>query len=450
MLCQSCDAERRRLFDEAKQSNEAKATKTRSTGKPPGSSNAPIAMSTSGASDTAVNVAAPTATTATSAATTTIPHASNMPLTTTNQRSEVKTIINELLMYVVFYRDRCTPAEMHKLIAHFYLPSEISTSKATVMNAFEIYLSGCQYTTARRQTTTRPAHEAEIEDVLGMLDLLDNLKVLESIQFAAVAMDRLPKYGPNEINICTVVDRQIQIDQELTQLKSALHETAAINSSSSAQMANAHDTVVDALHTRFTAATDMFHGQLQQLEAICKNIQVMTSAATNNAIQSRTSTLTPTDDRASNIIVFGLAEDRNSSVWNSALSNVLHHVAGRPVELADAFRIGKYDANQVRPRPVIVKLRSVWDRRLLLSNARKLAETSEFRRIGFAPDEPLEIRRKNTMKRLHYKATQEGKHVLISDDGDCFYVNDVPVFSLNEGFIRSNANASNSSRTIHG
>ena len=339
---------------------------------------------------------------------------------------------------------------MHKLIAHFYSPSEISASKATVISAFEIYLSGCQYTTARRQTTTRPAHDAEIEDVLGMLELLDNLKVLESIQFAAVSMDRLPKYGPNETNICTVVDRQLQIDQELTQLKSALHETAANNSSSTAQLINANDKIVDAIHTRFTAVTDTFHGQLQQLEAICKNIQVMTSAATSNATQSRASRTAPTDDRASNIIVFGLAEDRDSSVWNSALSNVLHHVAGRPVELADAFRIGKYNANQARPRPIIVKLRSVWDTRLLLSNAGKLAEIPEFRRIGFAPDEPLEIRRKNTMKRLHYKATQEGKHALISDAGDCLYVNGALVFSLNDGFIRNNANVSNSSNTING
>ena len=31
----------------------------------------------------------------------------------------------------------------------------------------------------------------------------------------------------------------------------------------------------------------------------------------------------------------GLTEDRNSSVWNTALSNALQHVAGRPVEIAD-------------------------------------------------------------------------------------------------------------------
>jgi len=106
--------------------------------------------------------------------------------------------------------------------------------------------------------------------------------------------------------------------------------------------------------------------------------------------------------------VFGLSEDRNNSVWNSVLSNAFLHVAGRPVEIADAFRIRKFNANQARPRPIIVKLRNIWDKRLLLSNARKLADITEFRRIGFAPDEPLEIRRKNTMFSLK-QATQANK-----------------------------------------
>ena len=48
-----------------------------------------------------------------------------------------------------------------------------------------------------------------------MLELLDNLDVLSSVQFAAVSVDRLPKYGPNEINVCTVADRQLHIDSEL-------------------------------------------------------------------------------------------------------------------------------------------------------------------------------------------------------------------------------------------
>jgi len=40
-------------------------------------------------------------------------------------QSGVKVIINELLTYAVYYRDRCTFTDLHKLFVHFYAPSEI-------------------------------------------------------------------------------------------------------------------------------------------------------------------------------------------------------------------------------------------------------------------------------------------------------------------------------------
>jgi hypothetical protein len=117
------------------------------------------------------------------------PQAASVPSGATSRCPDVKTIIDELLTYIAYYRDRCTSADLHKLIVHFYSPSEIRHRKATFMSEFEVYLSDCQYTTARRQTTTRPAHYAEIEDILGMLELLDNLNVLGLIQVAAVSID---------------------------------------------------------------------------------------------------------------------------------------------------------------------------------------------------------------------------------------------------------------------
>jgi hypothetical protein len=178
-----------------------------------------------------------------------------------------------------------------------------------------------------------------------------------------------------------------------------------------------------------------------------------TAAAARSVTPSRTTPTrvpAPADDRSTNIIVFGLAEDRDISVWNATLSHALTHVAGRPVEIANAFRIGKFNATHARPRPIIVRLRNVWDRRLLISNARKLAELPEFRRVGIAPDEPLETRRRNTMKRLQYKATKDGQQVAVSDDGDSLFVGGVLVFSLSGGFVRSNINASISSNSING
>ena len=53
--------------------------------------------------------------------------------------------------------------------------------------------------------------------------------------------------------------------------------------------------------------------------------------------------------------------------------------ASRDVEIADAFRIGgKFSSDKTRP--ILVRLRSAWDKRLVLSGARKLSREVEFRR----------------------------------------------------------------------
>ena len=171
---------------------------------------------------------------------------------------------------------------------------------------------------------------------------------------------------------------------------------------------------------------------------------MMTTTAIPSSLP-RVQPRTPTDVRSANIF-FELTEDRNSSVWNVMLSNALHHVAGQPVEISDAFEsrssvLLKLDLVLLS----FVKLRNVWDRRLVLSNAHKLCETVEFRRIGFAADKPIKIRRKNTMKRLHYKANQEGKLTSLSASRDSLLVDGVFVSSLKDCFTRNGANVRNTS-----
>ena len=114
--------------------------------------------------------------------------------------------INELLAYAIFYRDKSAVTDLHKMMIGFNLPSEIIDAKKELLNAYASELVDCQYKTARRHSTARSAHDAEVEDILCKLELLDNGIVLNRNRFTALSLDRLPRYGPNEINICAVVD----------------------------------------------------------------------------------------------------------------------------------------------------------------------------------------------------------------------------------------------------
>ena len=126
------------------------------------------------------------------------------------------------------------------------------------MSQFETHLTSCQHATNRPHTATRPAHEAEAEDILGIIELLDNQQVLDTIQFAAVSMERLPKYGPNEVNVCAVVDRQLQLDKELNALKDA-------HASNDAKLNAVCDKTMNAVSKRLNTVTDTFNGQLRRV-----------------------------------------------------------------------------------------------------------------------------------------------------------------------------------------
>ena len=75
----------------------------------------------------------------------------------------------------------------------------------------------------------RAAHDAEAEDIIKLMEMLDNLDDLNKTRFAAVAMDRLPKYGPEEINIYAVVDRQQILETKIEDAKRQLTQVTHVD-----------------------------------------------------------------------------------------------------------------------------------------------------------------------------------------------------------------------------
>jgi len=131
-----------------------------------------------------------------------------------------------------------------------------------------------------------------------------------------------------------------------------------------------------------------------------------------------------------NIVVFGVTEDRKSTVWREQVLDALQHVAGRTIDTDDMLRVGRFVAGKTRP--VVVRLRSIWDRRLIVSSSYKLKNYNEH--VFIRPDETLETRRKKMLERIKVRAETDGKRVLVvdgvlSEDG-------VDVFSLKDGNIR--------------
>jgi len=79
-------------------------------------------------------------------------------------------------------------------------------------------------------------------------------------------------------------------------------------------------------------------------------------------------------DRRENLVVFGIKESRSLHDTMDSVKSMLEFLTGRPTPVKGMFRIGRYKKSEVdepstpRPRPILLKLASLWDCRLVLAN----------------------------------------------------------------------------------
>ena len=110
----------------------------------------------------------------------------------------------------------------------------------------------------------------------------------------------------------------------------------------------------------------------------------------------RTSSRSPlADGRDSNVILFGLPENQTIVEAKGVVDEMFDFLIGKQVQIKDILRLGQFRSPaspSSRPRPLLIKLCTVWDRKLLLlckSNLREFRIKRLFLREDVAPDHKL-------------------------------------------------------------
>jgi len=318
-----------------------------------------------------------------------------------------KVILSEVLSYLRFYRDSANADALRRVVLGFYSADDIAEAKKLLVHEMQTKVPNCQFLTERRNSTARLASEAEVDDILGIFDTADGQSILDNYLFVSANLNQLPKYGPEELNIAAVVDRQVRIETSVDAVIARVDQMTS--------------PPVD-MHSRFESVNSAITEQLNKLTSICDQFSAASSAAQSSPTQE-------TRDRSMNIIMFGIPEDRDASVWRQSVVDALQYVAGHAVDTDDMFRIGRYASDKTRP--IIVRLRSAWDRRLILSSCYKLRDYRE--RVFIKPDETVEVRRKRTFEHLKKHAERAGKSVSVING--VLAVDGIDVFSLSDGPI---------------
>lgn len=338
-----------------------------------------------------------------------------------------KVVLSELLSYVSVYRNCSNEEAMMKVVLNYFSHDNIAEAKRLLVQEFHSVAEVTQYLTERRNSSSRPAHEAELDDVMGILDAADTVHALDGYLFAAANLQIMPSYGPEEINLAVVADRQVKMDGAIKLLTS----TVQMNSDSLRQQVG--QSIAQDLQQKLDCIKDAIGARLEHLSTVCNQL-AQSNASYKQAVCTTTATSSQSRDidRSMNLMVFGVREEKDASVWRGRVDQALAFTAGMSVDVTDMFRVGRFDVN--KSRPILVKLRTVWDKRIILSNCHKLRDYPE--RIFVAPDESLEERRKRMFERIKFRSEKDGKSVVV--DKGILLVDNVQVFSLKDGRLSAN------------
>ena len=216
-------------------------------------------------------------------------------------------VINELLTYVDFFRNKANDEALRRSVFGFYTPTDICCAKKTLIQKFHIYLESCPLIAERRNSSVRSAHEAEVDDICGIFDLLDTLKVLNNCIFVAANLENLPKFGPEELNIAAVIDRQVLVEATVKDMSAAIsqltshHDCGLVNAGETSKQVALVQTAMESLNQKF----DSLYARFDHLNDVCAN--AFQSATSQRGLPAAASADV---DRSLNIVVFGVKEDR--------------------------------------------------------------------------------------------------------------------------------------------
>jgi len=281
----------------------------------------------------------------------------------------------------------------------------LAAAKKTLWDACTVDLSSLELPLIpRRSSEKRSQASADLEDILLAFNKLDEVDKIPQIYCEAAELVKLPPVVTDPISMLVSsnaaclneLDGKIsQLQVDIQNLSSILESSASLDSLPPSSYASAVKSTVN-----------------------CNPSSGSSSPVTGARKPSRA-------DRADNLVIFGLPEGGSLSDLKNSVDELFTFLVGKSIPLRDLLRVGRRQKPvdspiSTRPRPVLVKLTSSWDRRLVMSIVRKIKDYAIkgiFIREDLTPEERQKRRerllsRRNTVT----TATSSNLHLPPSND----------------------------------
>ena len=278
-----------------------------------------------------------------------VSHSDASSIETTNSSTTKPMLCNSVLSFIKAFRQKSDKEALRCSISDRFNGTAIDEAKRALWSfcKCELDAKGVLFI-ARRDSDNRSQLMANIDDIIQAFDALDSSGSVPLIFCEANDLLHLPP---------------LSLDPTAEQVKL---NTQALQSLTS-QIANLEDKLASLTKQSDTSPAQSY------AKAVA-----LTSAESSHQISVGPSRVTPkikNDSRDRNLILFGLPECKSILQLKSEVDAVLEFLAERQIPVNDMFRLGKFsDLPSKRPRPVLIKLTSIWDRRVVLLRRRFLKE----------------------------------------------------------------------------
>ena len=238
-----------------------------------------------------------------------------------------KVILNDLLSFINCYRHKLDTDVLllRQAVLSFFTPNEILEGKLLLVSEFEVFLLGeiGQFKAKRRNTQERQAHEAELDDILGLFDVIVSKHLTKDSLFVVSDFTRLStlildESGPGDIDIQQTNTKL----EESAKKMSASIETLVSSCSQRGDMSIMEQSLQSAVRDmdcRLAAFNTTISERLDYLLTVCNQLNdTVASSHFSAPFHVQASPAMPPQhqlDHSLNILVFGMAENRSPLVW---------------------------------------------------------------------------------------------------------------------------------------
>lgn len=320
-----------------------------------------------------------------------------------------QSIVNAVLAFVKAYRLKGDVCSLKAAVLDKFDSFLVESAKKELFSACKdcLQASGIVYK-QRRSSEKRDQVMADLEDILGAFDALDGSNHLPEVFCEAADLLLLPP-------ICLdPVSEQVAIN---TKTLVSLNETCESLKNQLATSITSLEKELKALNTTRSVPLGS-----SMATPSAKSLLGPHPSGPSRPLMPSTSTYavnppTTLPDRSANLILFGLPESHSLGETQTIVADILAHLAGRSIAIKDFFRLGRRQSpgsdSTPRPRPLLVKLNSVWERRLVLAGRRSLKSfriTRLFIREDLTPEQ-----RTHLSRRSHNSASAQATTVVTCD-----------------------------------